>query len=306
MAAAYLALAARGELEARAERAAARMRACDLCPRLCRVDRQAGEFGFCATGRHPLLSSAGPHSGEESCLSGTHGSGTIFVTGCNLGCSFCQNHEISRERIGREVTADEWAAAMLALQDRGCHNINIVTPSHVVPALLEALALAARKGLRLPLVYNSGAYDRVATLELLEGVVDIYMPDFKFWDRGVAQRYTGARDYPERAREALREMHRQVGDLQCDAEGLAERGLLVRHLVLPEGFAGTAAVSRFLAEELSPETFVNIMDQYRPAGRVPRGDPLDRPVTRQEYEAALQSARASGLHRFDPRPTPRG
>ncbi|MBM3317780.1 MAG: radical SAM protein [Candidatus Eisenbacteria bacterium] len=295
---AFLDLTASGELEARTGQALARLGACDLCPRLCRADRLGGEFGFCATGRQAKLASAGPHFGEEDVLVGRRGSGTIFVASCNLGCDFCQNAEISRERVGREVTASEWAQVMLELQARGCHNINIVTPSHVVPALLEALCVAARGGLRLPIVYNTSAYDLPETLRLLAGVIDIYMPDFKFWDPQVSGRYAGAPDYAERAREALREMHRQTGDLVLDAEGLARRGLLARHLVLPEGLAGTRPVCEFLAREISHDTYINVMDQYQPARDIPAGDPLARRITRDEYAAAVEQAREAGLHRF--------
>jgi putative pyruvate formate lyase activating enzyme len=298
---AYLELHARGELARRVAAAQARLNACDLCPRRCRVNRTAGEFGFCATGRHALLSSAGPHHGEEAPLSGRQGSGTIFVTGCNLGCDFCQNAEISHARIGREVTADEWAETMLGLQRGGCHNINIVTPTHVVPALLEALEVAVGNGLHLPLVYNSGGYDSPDALALLDGVVDIYMPDFKFWEPAVAATYARAPDYPQAARSAIREMHRQVGDLRLDAAGIAERGLLVRHLVLPEALAGTREVCRFLAEEISTETYVNLMAQYHPAGRVADDDPLGRGITPDEFETALHEARSAGLRRFDER-----
>jgi putative pyruvate formate lyase activating enzyme len=298
---AYLDLLDTGELERRVDRARARLSNCDLCPRLCRADRAAGELGFCRTGRHALVSSAGPHFGEEAPLVGTRGSGTIFVASCNLGCHFCQNAEVSHDRIGREVTAGEWAEIMLGLQQRGCHNINIVTPSHVVAALLEALLVAARRGLRLPVVYNTSAYDLPETLRLLDGVIDIYMPDFKTWDPGVAAIYAEAPDYPKRAQAAILEMHRQVGDLVIGPDGIARRGLLVRHLVLPEGLAGTAAVCDFLFKQVSPDTYVNIMDQYHPADRIAGGDPLGRPITREEYAAALDQARAAGLRRFDPR-----
>jgi putative pyruvate formate lyase activating enzyme len=288
-------------LEARVARAQARLARCDLCPRGCGVDRAAGEFGVCATGRHAILSSAGPHFGEEFPLVGTGGSGTIFVAGCNLGCDFCQNAEISHERIGREVTADEWAGRMLDLQRRGCHNVNVVTPTHVVPALLEAVAVAARGGLRLPIVYNCGGYESVSTLRLLEDVVDIYMPDFKFGDPAPALRYTGIPDYPERARAAIREMHRQVGDLAIDPQGIATRGLLVRHLVLPDGLAGTAEVCEFLAREISRDTYVNVMGQYHPAGRLAALGPLGRRIRPEEFHDAMATARAAGLRRFDPR-----
>lgn len=297
----YLALARSGELETRIARAQARMTSCDLCPRLCRVDRAAGEFGQCATGRHAILASCGPHFGEETPLVGSGGSGTIFVSSCNLFCDFCQNADISHDKLGREVTADEWANLMVGLQERGCHNINVVSPSHVVPAMLEALSVAARNHLRLPLVYNTGGYDCVSTLRLLEGLVDIYMPDFKFWDAAVARRYCRAPDYPERAREALREMHRQVGDLIVDGDGIARRGLLVRHLVLPEGLAGTGEICRFIAREISDQTYVNIMEQYHPAGRTADLGPLRRRITQQEYQDALALAHDAGLQRLDSR-----
>lgn len=298
MQASYHSLLAGGEIEKRVAAAQARLAACDLCPRRCRVDRAAGQFGVCATGRHALLSSAGPHFGEEAPLVGTRGSGTIFVASCNLGCLFCQNYEISHERIGREVTADEWADLMLDLQARGCHNINIVTPSHVIPALLEAVAVAAGRGFHLPLVYNSSGYDLVDSLRLLDGVIDIYMPDIKFWDAAGAARYCAAPDYPDHARAALKEMHRQVGDLAIDSDNIARRGLLVRHLVLPENLAGTDAVCRFLADEISPRTYVNIMDQYHPAGAISELGPLRRRITADEYAAALAWARAAGLTRL--------
>ena len=297
----YLALARSGELDARIVQAQARMTSCDLCPRLCHVDRAGGEFGICATGRHAILASCGPHFGEEAPLVGSGGSGTIFVSSCNLLCDFCQNAEISHEKLGREVTANEWASVMLDLQERGCHNINIVSPSHVVPAMLEALAVAARNHLRLPLVYNTGGYDCASTLRLLEGIVDIYMPDFKFWDEDVARRFCRAPDYPERAREALREMHRQVGDLVIGQDGIARRGLLVRHLVLPDGLAGTGEICRFIAREISEQTYVNIMEQYHPAGRTAELGPLRRRITQQEYHDALALAKDAGLKRLDSR-----
>ena len=298
---AYVALLQSGELDRRVAAAMARLSCCELCPRRCRVNRSQGEFGFCATGRHALISSAGPHFGEEAPLVGRRGSGTIFIASCNLGCDFCQNDEISHERLGREVTADEWADLMLRLESQGCHNINIVTPSHVIPALLEALAAAARRGLRLPLVYNTGGYDHPDALALLEGIVDIYMPDFKFWDGAVSDRYARAPDYPEWARKAVREMHRQVGDLEVGPDGIARRGLLVRHLVLPEGRAGTLEVCRFLVRDVSVDTYVNIMDQYDPLGKIPPGDPLARRITPAEYAEALKHARHTGLWRFDER-----
>ena len=253
------------------------------------------------------VSSYFPHHGEEDPLRGTGGSGTIFFSFCNLRCQYCQNYEISQLGEGREVTADEIAAMMLALQAAGCHNINFVSPSHVVAQIIEAVAIAARKGLRLPLVYNTGGYDSLPALSLLDGIIDIYMPDLKYDDPVVAVRFSKIREYPRRNRAAVKEMHRQVGDLRLDERGIAQRGLLVRHLVLPGGLAGTAGVMRFLAEEISRETYINIMGQYRPEHLVRERniEPLNRPVTAKEMDAAYSAAREAGLHRFDERrPSP--
>jgi putative pyruvate formate lyase activating enzyme len=290
-----------GELAARVERAREALRSCRLCPRECGTDRLGDRLGFCRTGRRARVSGAFAHHGEESCLSGRGGSGTIFFASCNLRCVFCQNDDISRGGGGAPAGPEDLADAMLALQERGCHNINFVTPSHVVPQILEALLLAAGKGLRLPLVYNSGGYDSLRSLELMDGIADVYMPDFKFWDPAVAERLAAARDYPEAARRAVREMHRQVGDLRMDGDGLAERGLLVRHLVLPGGLAGTREVMRFLAG-LSRDTFVNIMGQYRPAGEAGAGGrhaEIGRRPFPSELEEAFALARGEGLRRFD-------
>jgi putative pyruvate formate lyase activating enzyme len=239
--------------------------------------------------------------GEEDPLRGTHGSGTIFFSWCNLRCQYCQNADISQHGHGQAVEPEEIAAMMLALQAQGCHNINLVSPSHVVPAILTALLHAVEAGLRIPLVYNTGGYDALETLRLLDGVVDIYMPDMKYADAQVAHRLSQVEDYPEVNRAAVKEMHRQVGDLVLDQRGIAQRGLLVRHLVLPGGLAGTAEIARFLAQEVSTETYINLMDQYRPCYRAHQFPPLDRPITAQEYAEALQAARQAGLHRFDQR-----
>jgi putative pyruvate formate lyase activating enzyme len=291
----------RGVLEARAREAVARLGECRLCPRGCGVDRLAGRQGFCRTGRRARVASYGPHFGEEAPLVGRRGSGTIFFSSCNVYCSFCQNYEISHLNIGAEVAPAALADVMLELAAHGCHNINLVTPSHVVPQILEALAVAAGRGLAIPLVYNSGGYDGVETLRLLDGVVDIYMPDFKFWDAKWAERYCGAPDYRERAMEAIREMHRQVGDLTLDEQGIALRGLLVRHLVMPRGIAGTGPIMRFLAHDISRDTYVNVMAQYHPCGHA-AGDPfIGRPVTSGEFDAALEQARAAGLIRIPKR-----
>lgn len=278
---------------------------CELCPRACKADRSSDQVGFCQTGRRARVASFFPHRGEEACLSGGQGSGTIFFSGCNLGCMFCQNWDISHDNEGREVTPPELATMMLQLQEDGCHNINWVTPSHVVPQLLEALELAVDGGLRLPIVYNTGGYDSLETLRLLDGVVDIYMPDFKFWDPEVSTRLAQARDYPEAARAAVREMHRQVGDLTLDERGLARRGLLIRHLVMPNGLAGTRPIAEWLAREISPHTYVNVMAQYHPEGAVLQGAvdatyrDADRHPTLDELHDALREAHDAGLHRFD-------
>lgn len=232
---------------------------------------------------------------------GAGGSGTIFFAHCNLLCLFCQNYEISHLGEGREVSADQLAQVMLDLQARGCHNINFVSPSHVVPQILESLSLAASEGLKIPLVYNTGGYDSVETLKLLEEIFDIYMPDLKFMDGEIARQYCQAEDYPERVREAIREMHRQTGDLVINRRGLAERGLLVRHLVLPENLAGTRQAMRFLARDISPRTYVNLMAQYRPCGRAGEYPPLNRRLTPAEFEEALRIAEEEGIHRLDQR-----
>lgn len=296
---AYLALHRRGVLKERAARAAAALSACTLCPRQCGVDRTAGETGVCRTGRRAWVSGVHPHFGEEDPLVGRHGSGTIFFTHCNLLCLFCQNYEISHLGAGEEFSDERLAAAMLDLQAMGCHNINLVSPSHVTAAILAALEIAASEGLRLPLVWNTGGYERVETLALLEGVVDIYMPDFKFWDPEIARRACGAADYPEVARRALAEMHRQVGDLELDSQGIARRGLLVRHLVLPGGRAGTREVMRFIARRISPATYVNIMSQYRPCGRAAEVPGLGEALSAADYRRALAEAAAEGITRLD-------
>lgn len=295
---AYHKLAA-GELAKRAAAGRERLRACGLCPRQCGVDRLAGELGFCRTGERALVASYGPHFGEEEPLVGRGGSGTIFFGSCNLGCVFCQNYEISHLDGGREVDDDALAAMMLELQEQGCININLVTPSHLVPQILAALEVACKRGLRLPLVYNTSSYDNPATLELLAGVVDIYLADFKIWDAASAGRLLQASDYPQWARAALKEMHRQVGDLALDEQGRARRGLLVRHLVMPEGLADSEAIFNFLAREISGNTYINIMDQYRPSGQAFKFPPIDRSLERAEYQQALALARQAGLTRQD-------
>ncbi len=274
---------------------------CRLCPRECEVNRLQNEKGICRTGRSAMVSSYNPHFGEEDPLVGVNGSGTIFITNCNLLCVFCQNWEISHLGEGSEVDSKALAGMMLHLQRQRCHNINFVTPTHVVPQILDALPHAIERGLNVPLVYNTGGYDAVESLRLLEGIFDIYMPDFKFWDTEMARKYLKAPDYPERAREALKEMHRQVGDLTLDENGIALKGIILRHLVMPGGVAGTREIMRFIAKEISVNTYVNIMDQYRPCGNAYKYPPLNRPITRDEYEEALRAAREEGITRFDKR-----
>lgn len=275
------------------------LKECTLCPRECRVDRSAGETGFCRTGDKPFISSYGPHFGEEKPLVGRFGSGTIFMGNCNLGCIFCQNYSISHLGEGVEVTWEKLADIMLSLQEQGCHNINFVTPTHQMPMILRSLHIAAERGLRLPVVYNFGGYESLHAIELLDGIVDIYMPDFKYTDSATALRYSEAEDYPETVKTVIREMHRQVGDLLIDSRGIALRGLLVRHLVLPGGMAGTGEVVRFIAEEISKNTYINIMDQYHPCYKAFEHPPLNRRITRQEYAEAVQLALDAGLKRID-------
>lgn len=279
--------------------ALSRLACCTLCPRRCEVNRLQGEKGKCRTGRRAVVSSFGPHFGEESPLVGWGGSGTIFFTHCNLRCQFCQNYSISQLGEGEEVGAEDIARMMLQLQARGCHNINLVSPTHTVAQILEALELAAGRGLNLPLVYNSGGYDSVETLELLEGIVDIYMPDMKYSDEETAFKYSGIHNYPEINQKAVKEMHRQVGDLEIDPKGVAVRGLLVRHLVLPRGLAGTPKVVEFLAREISPNTYLNVMAQFRPCYKAYDFSELSRPITREEFLEAVRLAREAGLERLD-------
>jgi len=275
------------------------LKACTLCPRQCKVDRTAGEKGFCKTGDKPFISSYGPHFGEEKPLVGRFGSGTIFMGNCNLGCLFCQNYSISHLGEGTEISFEKLADIMLSLQKQGCHNINFVTPTHQMPMIVKSLLIASEKGLILPIVYNCGGYESLRAIEILDGIVDIYMPDFKYIDPEMARKYSDAEDYPEYAEAVIKEMHRQVGDLVTDQRGIAIRGLLVRHLVLPEGIAGTAGIVKFLAEEISKNTYINIMDQYHPCFRASDKPPLNRCITTQEYADAVQTAVDAGLKRID-------
>ena len=295
----YLPLLESGTLTARVRRSFELLAACELCPRCCGANRLDDERGACQTGLLPIVASYGPHFGEEEPLVGSGGSGTIFFGGCNLNCTYCQNYDISQLAEGEETKPHELAGMMLELQARGCHNVNLVSPTHVVPQALAAVALAAQSGLRLPIVYNTGGYDAPRTMRLLDGVVDIYMPDAKYAKSDVAGRLSGIRRYAAVNRAMIREAHRQVGALRLGEAGVAERGLLVRHLVLPNGLAGSEDVLAFLAREVSIHTYVNVMDQYRPCYRASRDALLARRPTREEYRHALDAALAVGLYRLD-------
>jgi putative pyruvate formate lyase activating enzyme len=304
----YVPLYESGELERRVELALAGLEHCRVCPWDCGINRLQNETKVCRTGRHARVASYFAHFGEEDCLRGTRGSGTIFFAWCNLRCVFCQNYDISQTEAGVEVTAECLAEMMLELQERGCHNINWVTPEHVVPQILEAMPFAVRKGLRLPIVYNTSAFDSMESLRQMDGIVDIYMPDFKYWNEDQAKHYLKSPKYPATARAALKEMFRQVGNLAFDEHGLARRGLLVRHLVMPGGLDETRTIMEFLATEISPDTYVDIMGQYYPAGKVSREKYADinRHLTHSELRKAFDLARQAGLHRFDHRWHDRG
>ncbi len=297
----YIQTWGKGLLKEKVQQAAGILQSCTLCPRKCRINRQAGEKGICRTTDQAVVYGYHAHFGEEAPLVGRYGSGTIFFTHCNLKCNFCQNFEISHKGVGKPVSDMEMADMMLELQKEGCHNINFVTPSHVVPQILSAVQLAAERGLTLPLVYNSSAYDDVETLRILDGVVDIYMPDFKFWDPRISDVTCGAPDYPDAARKALVEMHRQVGDLVMDASGLAKRGLLIRHLVMPDALGETLEIMRFIATMISVNTYVNVMPQYHPSGDIGSMKSLRRQITPKEHARALQYALEAGLTRIDKR-----
>ncbi|OHB84349.1 MAG: radical SAM protein [Planctomycetes bacterium RIFCSPHIGHO2_02_FULL_38_41] len=295
----YIKLYKSGELKKRVEKTVNLLKQCQICPRRCKVNRLENEKGICKVGRLPMVSSYNPHFGEESPLVGTQGSGTIFLTSCNLGCIFCQNYDISHLGEGYEISIERFAKMMIELQNIGCHNINFVTPTHVVPQILEALPIAVEMGLKIPLVYNTGGYDIIETLMIIEGIFDIYMPDFKFTDSDIANRFCKARDYPEVAMKAIKEMHRQVGDLVMNNHGIAERGLIVRHLIMPNELPGTRKVMHFLANEISNNTYVNIMDQYRPCGLAHKYPEINRRITTEEFSNAINVAREEGLTRLD-------
>jgi len=296
---AYVRLLHSGELQARASQAYVGLAECRQCAWDCKTNRLAGKTGACNTGVLAEVSSYGPHPGEERPLSGWNGSGTVFFARCNMRCQYCQNAEISQLQPGKPTTPEALARILLELQEMGCHNINFVSPSHVVAQTLAGVLIAAQQGLRLPLVYNTGGYDALDSLRLLDGVIDIYMPDMKYSSAAIAKVYSKIPHYPEINQVALREMHRQVGDLILDENGMAQRGLLVRHLVLPNGLAGSAETLRFLAQEISPNTYLNIMDQYHPAFNARQFPKLRRPITSQEYIKVVELAKSAGMLRLD-------
>jgi len=287
------------EFKEKVEQAFEIIKKCNLCPRNCNVDRTAGEKGACKVLDKPYVSSWGPHFGEERPLVGRYGSGTIFFGYCNLECVYCQNWTISHRGEGEEISCEDLAGIMIYLQNLGCHNINLVTPTHQVPQILRTLYIAIDQGLKIPIVYNCGGYESIETLKILDGIIDIYMPDFKYSDSEKAKKYSKIKKYAEVAKEALKEMHRQVGDLIINDQGIAVRGLLVRHLVLPNKIAGTEDVVRFIAEKLSTNTYINIMDQYRPCYNADEYPELNRKITKKEFEEALNIALRYGLKRID-------
>jgi len=293
----YLKLYESGELDERIEKLYKMLESCKLCPRKCGKNRLNGEIGYCKSGKDIIVSAAHPHFGEEGPLVGIGGSGTIFLTNCNLGCVYCQNYEISHMSIGNKMTEKELAKNMVRLQNMGCHNINWVTPTHFTPQLIKAIKYAIEKGLHIPIVYNCGGYENKETIKLLDGIVDIYMPDIKYGKSEPAERYSNAPDYFDRCKEAVKEMHRQVGDLKLDNKGTAYRGLLIRHLVLPNDLAGSEDVLKFVAENISVNSYVNIMPQYRPMGEARRYKELNRPITKLEFGRATDIAKSLGLTR---------
>lgn len=297
----YIKLLKSGKFNERVTDAYHHLASCDVCACACRVNRSAGELGKCRTGLNARVSSYGPHLGEEDPLRGWRGSGTIFFSSCNLSCQYCQNDDISQSITGREVEPDELAAIMLELQAQGCHNINLVSPSHIVPQIMSAVLIASQAGLLLPIVYNTGGYDSLSTLHLLEDVIDIYMPDMKYADEKAAYKYSRIPNYPAVNQNAVLEMHHQVGDLQINEDGLATRGLLIRHLILPNNLAGTEKILRFLANEISLNTYLNLMPQYRPAYRAPKYPELNRSINQSEYQYAIDMAHKCGLRRLDKR-----
>lgn len=294
----YLDLLSNGELENRVETLKEMLKDCVLCPHQCSVNRLNGEKGYCKTLDDCVVSGAQPHFGEEEELVGRYGSGTIFFSHCNLGCVFCQNYEISSCGEGQIVTSNRLSQIMLSLQNKGCHNINLVSPGHIVPQIVEGIYLAAKKGLNIPILYNTNGYDLTDTLKFLDGIVDIYMPDIKFSDDNIAFKYLKVKNYYTIARNAVKEMFRQVGDLKTDDNNIAYKGLLIRHLVMPQNLAGTDTIMQFLADEISPNTYVNIMAQYYPAHKSYEYDELSKGISLKEYRAAVESAKLAGLNNF--------
>ena len=293
----YIPLFKKGELNQRIQLLKEFLKECRLCPRECRVNRLNGEVGYCKAPSKLMVSSAFPHFGEEPPLVGYHGSGTIFLTHCNLRCVFCQNYDISHLGRGEQITSSEMARAMVRLQEMGCHNINFVTPTHYVPQIAASLPEAIEMGLSLPIVYNCSGYESIEVIRLLEGVIDIYMPDTKYMDEKFSKQFSNAPDYPVVIKKVLKEMHRQVGDLKTNSKGIAEKGLLIRHLVMPGGVASSEAVLKFIAEEISPHSYVNIMVQYRPEYQAYEYSEINRRITHKEYMEAIQMAKRFHLHR---------
>jgi len=293
----YISLFEKGQLDQRVQLLQEFLRECHLCPRECRIDRLNGEIGYCGAGSELMISSAFPHFGEEPPLVGHHGSGTIFLTHCNLRCIFCQNYDISHQGRGDRITALDMARVMVKLQEMGCHNINFVTPTHYAPQITASLPKAVEMGLRLPIVYNCSGYESIEVIRLLEGIVDIYMPDVKYMDEKHSKRFSNAPDYPEVIKKVLKEMHRQVGDLTTNSKGIAERGLLIRHLVMPGGVASSEAVLKFIAEEISVHSYVNVMAQYHPQYRADEYPEISRRITHKEFLEAIQLAKGFHLYR---------
>jgi len=293
----YVPLHEKGELNRRIKSLKEFLKECRLCPRECRVNRLKGEVGYCKAPSELMVSSAFPHFGEEPPLVGFHGSGTIFLTHCNLRCTFCQNYDISHLGRGERITPSEMAQAMIRLQEMGCHNVNFVTPTHYAPQILASLPEAIEKGFHLPIVYNCSGYEAIEVVRLLEGVIDIYMPDAKYMDERFSKQFSNAPDYPEVLKKVLKEMHRQVGELKTDSNGIAERGLLIRHLVMPNGVSSSEAILKFIAEDISLHSYVNIMDQYRPEYRANDHPEIGRRITHKEYLQAIQMAKRLGLYR---------
>ena len=293
----YIGLFEKRELSQRINLLNELLKECRLCPRECQVNRLDGEVGYCGAGSELMVSSVFPHFGEEPPLVGYHGSGTIFLTHCNLRCIFCQNYDISHLGKGESITPSDMARAMLRLQNMGCHNINFVTPTHYAPQIMASLAEAIERGLCIPIVYNCSGYESIEVIQLLEGVIDIYMPDTKYMDEKFSKQFSNAPDYPEVIRKVLKEMHRQVGDLMTNSIGIAERGLLIRHLVMPGGVASSEAVLKFIAEEISVHSYINIMDQYRPEYQAYEYSEISRRITHKEYMEAIQIAKRLHLYR---------